>query len=102
VIGSGSSAIQIVPAIQKSVKHLDNYARGKTWIATPFAATYVNSRGSEANCKSPISAEPNSRLITAWINSQRMKSTLSTQITKRTGNSKKVQNDPTVDKKERI
>jgi hypothetical protein len=31
-----------------------------------------------------------------------MKSTLSTQITKRTGNSKKVQNDPTVDKKERI
>lgn len=54
MIGSGSSAIQIVPAIQKSVKHLDNYVRGKTWIATPFAATYVNSRGSEANCKSHL------------------------------------------------
>lgn len=101
MIGSGSSAIQIVPAIQKSVKHLDNYVRGKTWIATPFAPSYVHSRGSEANCKSLISAELNSRLSSAWINSQTMKSTLSKQITKRTGNFKKVQNNPTVDQKER-
>jgi cation diffusion facilitator CzcD-associated flavoprotein CzcO len=50
VIGSGSSAIQIVPGIQKSVKQLDNYVRGKTWIATPFAPNFIYSRGADANC----------------------------------------------------
>ncbi|KIM76405.1 hypothetical protein PILCRDRAFT_648853 [Piloderma croceum F 1598] len=37
VIGVGSSAIQIVPALQPKVAHLFNYVRGKTWIASPFA-----------------------------------------------------------------
>ncbi|KAK9446894.1 uncharacterized protein V1518DRAFT_435533 [Limtongia smithiae] len=41
VIGSGSSAIQIVPAIQKKVKHLDNYVRGQAWIAPPIAEAEV-------------------------------------------------------------
>ena len=41
VIGSGSSAIQIVPAIQPKVKHLDNYVRGQTWIAPPIAEAEV-------------------------------------------------------------
>ncbi|KAJ7657984.1 FAD/NAD-binding domain-containing protein [Mycena rosella] len=36
VIGVGSSAIQIVPALQPKVKHLINYVRGKTWISFPF------------------------------------------------------------------
>ncbi|KAF8215819.1 FAD/NAD(P)-binding domain-containing protein [Mycena galopus ATCC 62051] len=36
VIGVGSSAIQIVPALQPKVKHLNNYVRGKTWISSPF------------------------------------------------------------------
>ncbi|KAJ7492285.1 FAD/NAD-binding domain-containing protein [Mycena latifolia] len=36
VIGVGSSAIQIVPALQPKVKHLINYVRGKTWISSPF------------------------------------------------------------------
>ncbi|KAJ2893258.1 hypothetical protein MKZ38_008853 [Zalerion maritima] len=37
VIGSGSSAIQIVPALQPKVKHLENYVRGQAWIAPPIA-----------------------------------------------------------------
>ncbi|PPQ79898.1 hypothetical protein CVT25_002954 [Psilocybe cyanescens] len=36
VIGVGSSAIQIVAALQPKVKHLVNYVRGKTWIAAIF------------------------------------------------------------------
>jgi hypothetical protein len=33
----GSSAIQIVPALQPKVAHLLNYVRGKTWLASPIA-----------------------------------------------------------------
>ncbi|KAJ7040263.1 hypothetical protein C8F04DRAFT_1254024 [Mycena alexandri] len=36
VVGVGSSAIQIVAALQPKVKQLCNYVRGKTWIASPF------------------------------------------------------------------
>ena len=32
----GSSALQIVPALQPRVKKLYNYVRGKTWLAVPF------------------------------------------------------------------
>lgn len=32
----GSSAIQMVPALQPKVKKLVNYVRGKTWVATSF------------------------------------------------------------------
>ncbi|KAH9830110.1 FAD/NAD-binding domain-containing protein [Rhodofomes roseus] len=37
VIGVGSSAIQIVPALQPRVKKIVNFVRGRTWIATPFS-----------------------------------------------------------------
>ena len=33
VIGNGASGIQVVPELQKVAKHLDHYARSKTWIA---------------------------------------------------------------------
>ncbi|KAJ3518017.1 hypothetical protein NLJ89_g144 [Agrocybe chaxingu] len=36
VIGVGSSAIQIVAALQPKVKHIVNYVRGKTWISSTF------------------------------------------------------------------
>lgn len=32
----GSSAMQIVPALQPRVKELVNYVRGKTWVSPPF------------------------------------------------------------------
>ena len=34
----GSSALQIVPALQPRVKRLYNYVRGKTWLSPPFAS----------------------------------------------------------------
>ncbi|EGX92984.1 hypothetical protein CCM_04356 [Cordyceps militaris CM01] len=37
VIGNGASGIQVVAALQKTVAHLDHYARNKTWIATSWA-----------------------------------------------------------------
>lgn len=37
VIGNGASGIQVVPELQKVVKHLDHYARSPTWIAGSFA-----------------------------------------------------------------
>ncbi|EKM58936.1 uncharacterized protein PHACADRAFT_205130 [Phanerochaete carnosa HHB-10118-sp] len=43
VIGSGSTAIQVVPAIQPHVKQLDNYVRGQTWtahVALPLLKRY--------------------------------------------------------------
>ncbi|KAH7925133.1 FAD/NAD(P)-binding domain-containing protein [Leucogyrophana mollusca] len=36
VIGVGSSALQMVPALQPRVGKLFNFVRGKTWLATPF------------------------------------------------------------------
>lgn len=38
-VPKGSSAIQMVPALQPKVAHLFNYVRGKTWLASPFAIT---------------------------------------------------------------
>jgi cation diffusion facilitator CzcD-associated flavoprotein CzcO len=32
VIGYGSTGVQITPAIQPVVKHLDHYVRGKVWV----------------------------------------------------------------------
>ncbi|KAA1477245.1 FAD/NAD-binding domain-containing protein [Dentipellis sp. KUC8613] len=37
VIGLGSSAIQIVPALQRRVRRVVQFVRGKTWIAAPFS-----------------------------------------------------------------
>lgn len=41
VIGSGSSGIQIVPAIRAQVKNVGAYLRSNTWIAPPFGAQYI-------------------------------------------------------------
>ncbi|KLO07105.1 FAD/NAD-binding domain-containing protein [Schizopora paradoxa] len=37
LIGTGSSAIQILPELQPRVRKLELYARGQTWLAPPFA-----------------------------------------------------------------
>lgn len=41
VIGNGSSAIQIVPQLQKDAGQLTNYIRSPTWISTNFAAKFT-------------------------------------------------------------
>ncbi|TBU26572.1 FAD/NAD(P)-binding domain-containing protein [Dichomitus squalens] len=38
VIGVGSSALQLVPALQPRVARLVNYVRGKTWLSVPFGS----------------------------------------------------------------
>lgn len=40
VIGNGSSAIQLVPQIQKTAKEVVNYIRSPTWIAANFLEEY--------------------------------------------------------------
>jgi cation diffusion facilitator CzcD-associated flavoprotein CzcO len=41
VIGSGSSAIQIVPQLQPVVKHMTSINRSKAWITPEFAAEFA-------------------------------------------------------------
>ncbi|KAH9888569.1 FAD/NAD-P-binding domain-containing protein [Cubamyces lactineus] len=49
VIGVGSSALQLVPALQPRVQKLVNYVRGKTWLAVPFASNaFVDLLGRDA------------------------------------------------------
>jgi cation diffusion facilitator CzcD-associated flavoprotein CzcO len=45
VIGTGSSAIQIIPAIKDKAVHLDNYARSRTWITSGFGGDLVPKEG---------------------------------------------------------
>ncbi|KAI0690622.1 FAD/NAD-P-binding domain-containing protein [Cytidiella melzeri] len=42
VIGLGSSALQIVGALQPKVKKLYNIARGQTWVAPPFSVAKIS------------------------------------------------------------
>lgn len=37
VIGNGASGIQVLPNVQLLAKHIDHYARNKTWIAASWA-----------------------------------------------------------------
>lgn len=37
VIGNGASGIQLVPNLQRVARHVDHYARNKTWIAASWA-----------------------------------------------------------------
>ncbi|KAI1210378.1 FAD/NAD(P)-binding domain-containing protein [Annulohypoxylon truncatum] len=37
IIGNGASGIQLTSNLQKRVKHLDHYARNKTWVTASFA-----------------------------------------------------------------
>ncbi|KAF9004447.1 FAD/NAD(P)-binding domain-containing protein [Hymenopellis radicata] len=41
VIGVGSSAIQLVPALQPRVKNVVNFVRGQTWIAANFVREHI-------------------------------------------------------------
>ncbi|RMZ81288.1 hypothetical protein DV737_g2550, partial [Chaetothyriales sp. CBS 132003] len=37
ILGNGASGIQVVPTLQRLAKHVDHYARNKTWIAASWA-----------------------------------------------------------------
>lgn len=46
VIGGGSSAVQIIPAIQPKVASLKAFIRSPGWISTGFGAKYAGPNGS--------------------------------------------------------
>ncbi|KAI4520591.1 FAD/NAD(P)-binding domain-containing protein [Schizophyllum commune Loenen D] len=50
VIGLGSSAIQIVTALQPRVGKLVNLARGKTWISNAFASSTLQALAGTNDC----------------------------------------------------
>jgi cation diffusion facilitator CzcD-associated flavoprotein CzcO len=41
LLGCGSSAIQILPQLQKKCSHVSNFIRGGTWISQPFGSTLI-------------------------------------------------------------
>ncbi len=47
VIGTGSSAIQIVPQIQKKAKHLTAFMRSVTWISPPMGENVLEAAKTE-------------------------------------------------------
>jgi cation diffusion facilitator CzcD-associated flavoprotein CzcO len=57
IIGGGSSAIQIIPSLQKVPgTHLSCFIRGKTWISRPFGDVAMEKLGiQKMTCKSPSS-----------------------------------------------
>lgn len=51
IIGTGSSAIQCVPKVQKQAKHLTSFMRSETWIAPAIGASAIQDvhKGANAN-----------------------------------------------------
>lgn len=47
VIGSGSSAVQIIPNIRPEVAHLDAYIRSSTYVPPPLAEDFLHESHSE-------------------------------------------------------
>ena len=41
IIGAGSSALQILPQMQKTASDVYHYVRGKTWVSAPFGGDYI-------------------------------------------------------------
>ncbi|KAI1090357.1 hypothetical protein F5B19DRAFT_484626 [Rostrohypoxylon terebratum] len=48
VIGSGSSGIQVVPALVNKVKAIDHYVRGRIWIIPQFSDESLRKRTADA------------------------------------------------------
>ena len=55
VIGGGSSAVQIIPSIQKKVKKLYPFIRSPAWITAGFGAKHAAPGGVNFECKCPPS-----------------------------------------------
>lgn len=51
VVGGGSSAVQIIPAIQPKVKKLVPFLRSPVWITAGFGAKYAAPGGVNFQCK---------------------------------------------------
>jgi hypothetical protein len=51
VIGGGSSAVQIIPSIQKKVKKLYPFLRSPVWITAGFGSKHAAPGGVNFECK---------------------------------------------------
>jgi siroheme synthase (precorrin-2 oxidase/ferrochelatase) len=49
VIGTGSSAIQIIPQVQKKAKHLTAFMRSVTWISPPVGLNFLEELKEQTN-----------------------------------------------------
>ena len=56
LIGSGSTSIQILPAVASRVKSIDQYVRSPTWLGFPFLGEVMEGRENAANgnCASTV------------------------------------------------
>ncbi|KIW85166.1 hypothetical protein Z517_00556 [Fonsecaea pedrosoi CBS 271.37] len=57
IIGNGSSAVQIIPAIFPRVKKMISYQRSSTWITAGFAQKYAGENGANFNYTEEQKAE---------------------------------------------
>jgi cation diffusion facilitator CzcD-associated flavoprotein CzcO len=57
LIGNGSTALQILPAIRESCAHVVNYIRRPTWISANYAAQHTRD-GSNFKCRFYIAMYP--------------------------------------------
>jgi cation diffusion facilitator CzcD-associated flavoprotein CzcO len=53
VIGTGSSAIQIVPQIQKTAKHMTAFMRSVTWISPPVGGSTLDAQKAKVENELP-------------------------------------------------
>jgi hypothetical protein len=58
VIGVGSSAIQIVPSLQPHVRHLYNYAKGRTWLSATFSQDQLQRLAGDPNADNRALLDP--------------------------------------------
>lgn len=66
VIGTGSSAIQMVPQLQKVASHVTAFMRSVTWISPPFGGDMVAELEKEADAHGDKRAKVESKLITQY------------------------------------
>ena len=51
VVGTGSSGIQIVAALQPRVKHMYHWIRSPTWMTPGFAQKWAGADGANFDCE---------------------------------------------------
>lgn len=61
LIGNGASGLQVLPQLQKVVKHLDHYARNPTWIAGSFGGEKIPPSTSDERAPAPQDPEEYTR-----------------------------------------
>ncbi|KAL1708071.1 hypothetical protein EV121DRAFT_287900 [Schizophyllum commune] len=80
VIGAGSSALQIVPALQPHVAKLVNLARGKTWVTGSFGTSTLQNFAGEAVCNNYTFSDEDKRKFQDAEHYSRFRRTLEREV----------------------